>query len=477
MSKTHRYLEISAHLSQQIQLGHLTPGSKAPSLRDIARQYQVSLGTAMQTYEHLEKLGVLRSEPKRGFFVTRLSTPRLPTKTRQTVAAPQTVKLRSLAQDLLSTADVNTTYSFGTALLHPAWQPVAGLEKTIRAVMKSAEGMLGQYIPSPGYSPLRQAIAMQAFEWGGNIHADEVLITAGATDALQLCLKAVVPPGGVVATESPAYFGLLQILENMGLKALEIPADPMRGMDLGALEMALATHQIAAIVVTPNHNNPFGSSMSDADKVRLLRIASQHLTPVIEDDVYGDLHYGPARPKPLRYFDEADQTLYCSSFSKTTAPGYRVGWCLPGQYQARVQQLQIENSIAVSSLPQVVLARFLANGEFARHLDITRARLASQCTPLIDYMTRVFPAGTRISQPVGGYTFWIELPGLISAMDVYHAARRIGILVTPGDVFSSSDRFRHCLRLSCGQVFGPEMKAALAQLGEITHQLQYAGGS
>jgi hypothetical protein len=191
-------------------------------------------------------------------------------------------------------------------------------------------------------------------------------------EALNLCVRAVAKPGDTIALESPTYFGLLQILESMGVKALEIPTHPREGISLEALEFALDRSRIAAVIVMPNAQNPLGFTMSDENKKRLVKMLDKRSVPLIEDDVYGDLYYGDDRPLPAKAFDRTGNVMLCSSFTKTVAPGFRLGWVSPGRLHAQVQMAKFINSVGSPEVLQLVVADFLASGGYDRQLRYLR---------------------------------------------------------------------------------------------------------
>ena len=212
-----------------------------------------------------------------------------------------------------------------------------------------------------------------------SLGAEDFITTNGAVEALHLALRAVAKPGDAIAVESPTYFGVLQLIEELGLKAVEVPTHPRSGFDLDALEEVIrTTPSLKAVLAMPTVSNPMGTVMSDAAKEKLVRLVARYEIDLIEDDAYGELVFDSPRPRPARAWDREGRVLFCGSVSKTLAPGYRVGWIAPGRHQERVEQLKFAFTVASPTLPQMAVAEFLASGGYDRHLRRLRATLRGQ---------------------------------------------------------------------------------------------------
>src|SRR3954471_5939971 len=325
--------------------------------------------------------------------------------------------------------------------------------------------------PSPGAPPLRRQFARRSLEWGCTLSPDDFIVTCGAMEAVQLSLLAVAKQGDAIAIESPAYFGTLQLIEALGLKVVEIPSCSREGMDLDALERVLRNRRIAAVLAVTNFSNPLGCVMPDANKERLVAMLAAKEVPLIEDDLYGDLYFGDARPRAAKSFDDRGLVLHCASFSKTLAPGWRVGWVAPGRFRERVSLLKFAQTVATASLQQLAFAEFLAGGYYERHLRSLRKAIAATMRSLGDCVAAHFPAGTRATRPDGGGVLWVELPDGISALELHDRALGAGIAIAPGPIFSARQGYENCIRLSCGVVWSPRIETAVATLGRIATAL------
>jgi DNA-binding transcriptional MocR family regulator len=343
--------------------------------------------------------------------------------------------------------------------------------------LRNSPGSSARYDLPPGCAALRAEIARRAVEAGCALSPDELLLTSGATEAVNLCLRAVTKPGDIVAIESPAYFGALQIFESLGLQALELPTHPREGLSLEALEVALESHRISACLLMPNLANPLGSTMPDARKQLLVEMLSAREIPLIEDDTYGDLSFAPARPRTCKSFDTSGNVLLCSSFSKTLGPGLRVGWTAPGNYFKEALWLKTTLNFASASLPPLAVVEFLQNGGYEHYLRRTRKLYISQLNHVIGAITKYFPEGTRFARPTGGFLMWVELPQPINTLTLFFDALEHGIAIAPGCLFSVRDRYSHCLRMSAGMPWNEDVERALQTLGNLAKQQLQNGTS
>ena len=359
----------------------------------------------------------------------------------------------------------------GAAYPGAANLPTAKLSRIMSVVAREAGAAGINYDMPPGSEKLRREIARRSLDDGLNLAPDEIITTCGGTEALTLCLRAVTRPGDVVAVESPTYFGVLQQIEELGLKAVEIPMHPRDGMNLEALEQALKKRRIAACLAVPNFNNPLGSLMPDENKRRLVEILSRRAVPLIEDDINGSLQYHGIRPRVAQSYDHHGRVLLCGSFSKTIAPGYRVGWLVPGRYYDKVKALKTTSTLATASLPQLAIAEFMANGGYDRHLRSLREKFSVQIAQMSCAVVDAFPAGVKLTRPTGGFVLWVELPRKVSALKLHDLALAEKISIAPGPMFSANQGFQNFIRLNCGHPWSPEIERAVNVLGRLVRRL------
>ncbi|MGZ6124419.1 MAG: aminotransferase-like domain-containing protein [Myxococcales bacterium] len=466
------YERVSGKLEQAMRLGALRPGDRLPSVRGLSGRERVSVSTVLQAYQQLEARGLIEARPQSGHYVRRQRPlPPEPPPTRPAAGATP-VTVSGLVARVVASARDPDLVPLGCNQPDPDLFPWGRLGRIAAGIAREGGGFT--YELPPGARSLRRQLARRALEWGCTLAPDDFIVTTGAMEAVQLSLLAVARQGDAVAIESPAYFGSLQLIEALGLKAVEVASCPRLGMDLDALERVLKSRRIAAVLAVTNFSNPLGCVMPEANKERLVSMLAAREVPLIEDDLYGDLHFGPSRPCAAKSFDRKGLVLHCGSFSKTLAPGWRIGWVSPGRFRERVALLKFAQTVATASLQQLALGEFLAAGPYERHLRSLRKAVSATMRSLGDCVAAHFPAGTRATRPEGGGVLWVELPDGISALALHDRALEAGIAIAPGPIFSARGGYQSCIRLSSGVVWSPRVEAAVATLGRIAKDLQGA---
>jgi DNA-binding transcriptional MocR family regulator len=464
--------KVVRHVTELVETGALRPGERVLSVRELARQMNVSTATVVEAFTMLEARGLLEARPRSGHFVCKASGERIE-QPRVLRSRLESVRVNGdRIQGLFRSMRDRSMVPFGASCPSPELLPTGRLGRLVGAVARSSEGIGAVYDPLPGLVSLRAHIARRAARNGCTTRADDVIVTVGAIEAIHLCLRAVARPGDTIAIESPTYFGALALLAELGLSAVEIPADPTTGLRLDALAAALERHPIKACVAVPNFGNPSGARMPDDAKEKLVAMLARRHVPLIETDVYGDLPHDGARPRPAKAFDRSGWVMHCSSFSKTLAPGYRVGWVIPGRFHERVEELKFAHTVASPTITQMAIAAYLDSGGYEQHLRRLRRAFASQVTDARAAVVRHFPPGTRVSNPTGGFLLWVELPeGSRSAIELQRAALERGISIAPGPIFSARGSFARCVRLSCGYPWSDRFERAIATLGRLARPL------
>jgi len=462
------YERLAFKIHRWVEQGTLKPGEKIPSVRAMSLQQRVSVSTVLQAYFLLENQGVIEARPQSGFYVRALLKD-LPPEPSVSKVSQSTVKvgvsdLVSRVYEAVRRPDV---VPLGAAAPSPDLLPTVSLHRKIALASRRFAKAGISYDPPPGNEALRHQIARRSIEWGGTLSPDKIVTTCGGMEALNLCLRAVARSGDTVAIESPTYYGVLQAMESLGIKVVEIPTHPKDGASLSDLKLILKKHKLKACLMIPNFNNPLGSCMPEENKKELVKMLSRERVPLIEDDIYGDLYFGALRPKPAKAFDRDGWVMLCSSFSKTLAPGYRVGWVAAGRFQAEIERLKFINTVATATLPQIAIADFLETGGYDRHLRKLRRAFASQVQRVTEAIHRYFPKGTRVTRPQGGFVLWVELPPSVSSLDLHHKALKEGISIVPGPIFSPSQKYLNFIRLNCGHPWSERMEAALKTLGGL----------
>jgi DNA-binding transcriptional MocR family regulator len=472
-NKTPLYEKFANELEERILEGTFPEGGRIPALRESATQRGLSLSTVLQAYRLLETRGVIEARPQSGYYVKArprkmplgLDPPPPP-------EDPTHVSIDELMLRLVRAKHDPDFAQFGAATPDPELLPTARLNRLLAELAR--EGRFSEdtsSIPIPeGCDELRVQVAQRAFGYGCELGPDDVVITAGCTEAMYLGLRAVCSPGDTVAIESPTYFGILLILEALHLKALEIPTNPGTGMSLDALEFALENHPVKAVVAIPNFNNPLGSRMPDEAKVALASLLARRAVPLIENDIYGELYFSERRPSLVKAGDAEGNVLLCSSFSKDLSPGYRTGWIAPGRYLDRVRKLKMAYSNGSSVLPQLTIARYLESGGYDLHLRKIRRAYAQKSLGMSRAIEEYFPEGTRIAEPLGGYMIWVRLPAGLDSLILYREAVKSRITIAPGCMFSPSGKFRDFVRLNAA-AWSERTEKDLARLGRLVRNL------
>lgn len=471
-ARSYLYESLADNLRGLIEDGTFACGHRLPSVRRLARQEGLSIATVLKAYEVLEGAGLIEARPQSGYYVRRRAQdlPAPPVRTRPPRTAT-TVDVGALAAELVETASRPDLTPFGGALPGPELLPLARLKRITAGVLRRPEAYSDLEIPPQGTAPLRTAVARRMLQAGCRVAPDDVLITGGCLEAVNLALRAVAQPGDVIGVESPTYFGALQAIENLDMRALELSTDPEHGICPDELCAAAREGRIRAALLMPNVHNPLGGIMPDTNKRRITATLGELGVPVIEDDTYGESHFGAdARPRALKAFDGYDNVIYCSSFSKQISPAQRIGWMLPGRWLSRVRVLKASSTVAANGLAQATVAAFLAQGGFDRHLRRQRRAFAANIDRVLDGISRHFPAGTRVTRPRGGYLLWVQVPG-IDARELYRRALDAGISIAPGRLFSARDAFSDFFRLNCGHSWSPRLEAGLVCLGALAHEL------
>lgn len=467
----HKYIEVADQIQTLIDNGVLRVGDKLLSVRALSKEQGISVSTAFQAYYHLERKGLIEARPQSGYYVR--FTPRHYPEMPEACPPPEDAVEVSMDDVIHSVYEKLVTpdlVNFSLAVPAINLLPTAKLKKSVMHAINHSPYDCLNYDDVQGNPELRAQIARHAFNWGGLFKESDIVVTAGCMEAITFSLRAVTQPGDAVAIESPTYYAFFQIMESLALKAVEVPANPVTGVDLDYLGDAIKRFNVKACLFVPNFNNPLGSCMPDESKRKLVDMLQEREIPLIEDEIYGEMYFGRVRPRTCKSYDRKGLVLHCGSFSKALAPGYRIGWVIPGKFKDQVVRLKRMHTVSTNTLTQAAIGHFLSVGRYELHLRHLRKALHTQALRYAQAITEFFPDDVRMTRPQGGLVLWVELNRKIDAFKLHKRALKHKIGIAPGQLFSSKMGFANCVRIGCGEPWSDDIEAALARLGKLIQE-------
>lgn len=466
------YSAVAERFENQIENNILKTGDKLMSLRALSKEQGISISTAYKAYIELENKGLIEARPKSGYFVRfspsqYLKTPELP----KPASGLVKVNVEEMLRIVYKTISKDGIVKLATATPSSELIPEAKLNKAMMEAIRRSPHSCTAYEDVQGNLTLRKQIAKHAFNWNGNIRPDDIVTSQGCMEALGFCLKAVTQPGDTVAMESPTYFGIFNVMISLGLKVLEIPTDGETGVNIEYLETALQSNTVKACLFVPNFGNPSGGLMPDHRKKQLVELLAKHKIPLIEDDIYGEMYFGKTRPKTCKSYDKEGMVMLCSSISKTLAPGYRVGWCIPGKFMDKIISIKLNSTVSSATPTQAAVGLFFETGRYDLHMRKMRKSLHTQCLRYTQAISDYFPKDTKVSRPQGGYVLWIEMNEQVNAFELFEKALKENISIAPGQIFSTDARFTNYIRISFGAPYNDSIDKSLKKLGKLVESL------
>ena len=462
------YLQFADRIEKQIKSGVLSVGDKLPSIREACAETGYSMSTVSKAYYEIESRSLIESRPQSGYYVSNIST--------RTISKPSSsspiLSIKNIErEDLIDLVygDMGLKNITMLSLGFPSNEllPIAKLNKGMIQAMRQLPNSGTSYEDIQGNSNLRKEIARWSFTWDGSLIEEDIITTPGCVSAISHCLMTLTKPGDTIITESPVYFGILQLAKSFGLYVMELPTNMTTGIELEALKKVISTKKIKACVLISNFSNPSGSMMPNEHKKEVVKLMDFYNIPLIEDDIHGDLYFGSSRPTNCKTYDESGIVLCCSSVSKTLAPGYRVGWVSPGKFKKEILRTKLYHTVSSPTITHEVVGDFLKNGRYENHLRKIRQILNHNCNNYINTVLESFPKGTKVSQPQGGFFLWVELNKKIDTADFYHLAMKHNISIAPGRIFSFQNQFSNCMRLSFGLPWNNELRQSIQTLGKL----------
>ncbi len=469
---TFQYIQLANEIETKILKGDIHAGEKLSSRRTMHNESQNSISTVHKAYIELERRGIIEAKEKSGFFVKtdlnyQANTPELA----ECQVTPQKVNINKLMLSITDKMASKNLKSAGLSIPANEILPLKQFSRIFKALTPQDMDQVFGYGRPMGSLELRRQIAKRTIGVSGRTSSEEIVITNGCMDAISLSLRSVAKPGDIIGVESPTYSGFLQLIEQNNMYALELPTHITNGVEVDNLKRTLDAHQVKACLFNPSYQNPLGFVMSNENREKLVRLMNDKNIPIIEDDIFGDLHFEEKRPSTLKSFDKKGLVLYCSSFSKTLAPGLRVGWAIPGAFLENMKALKSNLSLSSARLNQYMIVQFLKHGSYDRQLRLIRNELKKQMSDMALAALRHFPKDTRITSPEGGLNLWVQLNDSIDSVELYKEALLENILLTPGLICSVSGKYRNCIRLGCGNPLDEKLENTIKTLGQIMYDL------
>ncbi|MDE9453960.1 PLP-dependent aminotransferase family protein [Xenorhabdus bovienii] len=466
-----RYEQLAGAIRQQIEDDIWQVGDKLPSLRESVKSSGLSLMTVLQAYQLLESQGWIVARPQSGYYVATRLTQFAAAKGGKGLHLSESVEISASIFDVLQACKDPKIVPFGSAFPDPSLLNEPKLSKILASVARRFVPHSSLESLPPGNEKLRRNISRRYAAHGIHVSPEEIVITAGAMESLSFSLQSVTSPGDWVVIESPAFYGALQAIERLRLKAIAIKTAPRTGIDLDALEEIVQKYPIKACWLMSRFQNPLCNTMPSENKQRLVAILNSSHIALIEDDVYGELYFDQEPPMPIKAWDKENNFMHCSSFSKCLAPGYRVGWVAAGKHAGKIQQLQMMSTVSASAPTQLAVAEYLAHGGYDNHLRRLRRQLEQRQSQVLRAISEYFPDSVKVNSARGGYFLWLEFEPPFNANRLYQLALAKGISIAPGSMFSTSSQFDHAFRLNTSFAWNDVQASAMKTLAGLCHTL------
>ncbi|UZR99381.1 PLP-dependent aminotransferase family protein [Chondrinema litorale] len=458
---------LTERIIDLIERGELKAGEKLPSLRTLCRQQGISLMTAYQAFNTLEGLGFVESRARSGYYAR---NPLRKSRFKKHYSKYKKLNAKSLDEmiQMVYGRELNkSVVSLSLNSPEVSLLPETKFKKSLLFVNRYRSGSSLLYGPFAGLPALKEQIAVLSVHSGMDIHSDDLIITAGSMEAINLAISACTEAGDKILIESPSYFGNFQTIVSLGRKPVEVETDFNTGIVIESMEKAIEEHQPKACVLVSSYSNPLGATIPNESKKKIVNLLAKYNITLIENDIYGELYYSSQRSRSCKSYDENNNVIYCSSFSKSLAPGYRIGWIHPGKFYDKVFQAKVSHSVTTSTLTQEILAHFLKHGRYDLHLKRMRKQLHTQSLKYQQAIENYFPKDTVVSKPKGGFVLWVELNNKVDTLTLFKKAMAENISFAPGQMFSMEKDLHNYFRISIGQPYGRKIEAAIKKLGDL----------
>lgn len=458
----YKYKKLTDNLKNLIEQGELKPHEKLPSLRDQVQRSGLSLMTVLNAYQELEAQGLIYSVHKSGYFVSPISAK---STTPTEIALNTHIEINSLVFDYLKATQSPEIVPFGSPFPCADYLNPPKLRQIIGQLSRQPKTFEQSHFS--GNPELRRLIAQRYIMQGIGCNADDIVITSGCLDALNLALRALTQTGDYILLQETVFYGAWQIAEKLGLNVVTLPDDPLDGFNLAAFEQALNQYPIKVCWFMLNCQNPLGFTVSNEIKARIAALLVQHQIYLIEDDVYEELYYRGEKPLSVKAFDTENRVLHCSSFSKTLGANFRIGWVNAGKLAQQIQHLQLMSTISANPFVQTALVEFISNHYYEKHLRRLRRHLEKNKKQFFDYLRQHLPPSCQIDYHNSGYFLWISLPEKVCSMAIYQRLLEKGISITPSELFNLQQTRQNSLRINCSFEWNEDYQRSLELVVDV----------
>lgn len=459
-------------IQQWIENGTLTPGAKAPSVRQMSRITGYSMSTVHSAYGQLESAGVIVAQPRSGFYIDKVQAPVVrttPTQDHAAFEAAHEISISDLSMKLFSSWSSSEIQQFGAIYPSPDLFPVDDINLHFRRILRRSPswGFTRSSNLAQGDPSLRAAISRRYVEHGLTINPADIVLTSGGMHGVNLTLNVLTKPGDIVIIESPGMFPVFTSLEHRGLRAIEIPQVPGKGLDPAQFRYLLERHNVKACVLMANHHYPTGATTPEDSLKAMVQCARQYEVPIIENAGYMDLHYDAQCPPSFKKFDDTGLVYQIGSFSNMLAPGYGAGWLVPGRLREKIIQMKFTGNLLSGGIFQRAVADYINCGSFDRHLRALRTKMKSRMDHGLKMIEKYFPEDCSVTPPAGGFMCWIEGPQNLDAMAASREALALGIGMPAGPLFSVRESLTNCIGLNFSFPWDEKSEARIKTIGEL----------
>ncbi|CAB1221717.1 PLP-dependent aminotransferase family protein [Acinetobacter bouvetii] len=455
--------KLANQLKLLIENGSLKPHEKLPSLRVQAQISGLSLLTVMNAYQELEAQALIYSKEKSGYYVSNAISEQ-PDARPMVISLNSKIEINSLIFKYLKSIQGHQIIPFGSAFPNSELMYSKKLIQIMGQITRNKKSYdLSDNLP-PGNFQLRKLIAQRYCMQGIAADPDDIVITSGCLDALNLSLQSIAKAGDYILLQQNIFYGAWQAAERLGLKVITIPEHPQYGFDLEAFEHIIKTYPIKVCWLMLNSHNPIGFTVSENIKAKIAELLHQHDIYLIEDDVYEELYFGKTKPLSMKFYDQKNLVLHCSSFSKTLGASFRVGWVFAGKFSQHIQHLQLMSTISVNSILQNALVEFISHHHYEKHLRTLRKHLQQNKLQFFKYLEHKLPPTCTPYFYPSGYFIWMKLPENVDSMTVYQEMIEQNIGVSPSPLFNITAHKPHYLRLNSSFELSETLKQALDTL-------------